>query len=272
MVTERIVRFLMVGFLKIRKTSKNYRRGVTLVELLVGIIIIAILCFAFFAVMRPVLQKVKVARSQASITQYTMILETVKEDVNYYPQSINETLEVLNSKTAPYGLENGWRGPYLEKTPIDPWGTPYFYKVEAKVFFGPVLHQRSGKGPFEQVSNFQATPGQGFIIIDNSTKIIHAGRVWLNGVEIISPNEFTGDQPRIEKSVTLLANNTLKVQLTSNPKHYVIITISGFTPNNTTYVLGSYGSDKEPGGTGFAQDLIWISGQPTGNFGSHWQK
>lgn len=115
-----------------------------------------------------------------------------------------------------------------------------------------------------------ATPGQGDIIIDNSTKIIHAGTIWLNGVEIVSPNEFTNDQPIIKKNVTLLANNTLRVRLTSNPHHYILISIGGFTNLNSGYAVGSYGSDKEPGGVGFARDLIWISDQPTMTFGSCW--
>lgn len=251
-----------------RNTKKG--KGFTFIELLAIIIAVGVLSLIGFSLLGVVSQKIKVARAQAYITQAATLLEVVKYDINYYPKSVTETLDFLTSHTGPSGLESGWRGPYLKETPIDPWGKPYFYKVEVKIFFGPVFCQRLTGGPFDQIYSFAATPGQGEIIIDNSTEIIHSGTVWLNGVEIVSQHEFTKDQPFVKKSVTLLANNTLRVRLTSNPSHYILVTIGGFTDLNSGYALGSFGSDNEPGGDGFARDLVWTSGQPTANFGDHW--
>lgn len=56
---------------------------------------------------------------------------------------------------------------------------------------------------------------------------VSSGRVILNGVEVVSPNEFSKTTATIDKTVTLAAGNTLEIQLNSAPDSYITLTISG---------------------------------------------
>jgi len=85
-----------------------------------GLGILAMLFLFAFGLMRQVSRRTKVVVAKSSISQYAVLLETVKADANYYPPATNNTLESLTYKTTPTGYGNGWRGPYINKTPVDP--------------------------------------------------------------------------------------------------------------------------------------------------------
>lgn len=59
---------------------------------------------------------------------------------------------------------------------------------------------------------------------------VSAARVILNGVEVVSPNEFSKTTATIDKTVTLASGNTLEIQLNSAPDSYLTLTISGIIP------------------------------------------
>jgi len=241
--------------------------GFTLLELLIGICILVILGAFGFALISQVSQRTKVVVAKTSITQYVMLLDVVKSDANYYPPAINETLESLTYTAAPTGYGKGWRGPYLKATPIDPWGTPYFYNLiyENGIIFGPTQCFRSTPPKYQDFS-FTATPGTGTLIMDNFE--LTACSVILNGIEIISESEFKVYDLHVEKPVTLLANNILSVRARSNKKSYILLGVTAplIFGNRTGYIVGSYGSDKTGCGAGFAKDLIWITGQAGTDF------
>ncbi len=48
-----------------------------------------------------------------------------KRDFGRFPTT-EEGLHALSS--CPHGLEGKWRGPYLDKVILDPWGHPYRYR------------------------------------------------------------------------------------------------------------------------------------------------
>ncbi|MBU2495283.1 MAG: type II secretion system protein GspG, partial [Candidatus Omnitrophica bacterium] len=181
---------------------------------------------------------------------------------NYYPPAVNETLESLTYTAAPTGYARGWRGPYLKTTPIDPWGTPYFYNViyEEGAIFGPTQCFRATPPQYQDFS-FTASPGPATLVMDNFG--LTACSVFLNGTEIVTESEFKEGVLRLEKPVTLLANNVLSVRARSNKVAYVLLGITSplIFGNRTGCIIGSYGSDKKGGGDGFARDLIWVTGQ-----------
>ncbi len=49
-------------------------------------------------------------------------LESYKADCGKYPSA----REGLHGIVLDYGVK-GWRGPYLDRLPADPWGQPYVY-------------------------------------------------------------------------------------------------------------------------------------------------
>lgn len=101
------------------------RRGFTLLELLVVMVIIGLLVGyvgpKYFAHLGK--SEVKAAKMQMSALRKA--LDVYRIDVGSYPES-QQGLSVLI--TAPQGSTK-WHGPYLEKSiPNDPWGNPYIYR------------------------------------------------------------------------------------------------------------------------------------------------
>jgi len=63
------------------------------------------------------------AAAQADISGFAMALKDFRRDVGRYPTAA-EGLAVL---LVPPASARGWRGPYLQRLPVDPWGNPYVY-------------------------------------------------------------------------------------------------------------------------------------------------
>ena len=101
------------------------RAGVTLIEMLVVVTIIAL----FAALVAPrMLRKSDTARvtlAHAQINSFMTALGSYKLDTGLFP-STEEGLQALRAQ--PANLSQ-WQGPYLpQEIPVDPWGRPYVYK------------------------------------------------------------------------------------------------------------------------------------------------
>ena len=108
------------------KTQRNRREhGVTLIEMLVVVTIIAL--FAALVVPR-MMGKADAARkvsAHAQINSFMTALGAYKLDTGVYPAT-EQGLQALRVK--PEGVEQ-WSGPYLpQDIPLDPWNKPYLYK------------------------------------------------------------------------------------------------------------------------------------------------
>jgi general secretion pathway protein G len=105
--------------------ERKRERGITLVELLVVMVIIAMFATMIGARMFKSVDKAKQVKAQADIHELESTLDMFRLDVGRYPTT-EEGLQAL--RTRPSGLEN-WDGPYIKRdlTP-DPWGKPYFYR------------------------------------------------------------------------------------------------------------------------------------------------
>jgi general secretion pathway protein G len=104
---------------------RNPRSGVTLIEMLVVVVIIAV----FAAVVGPRLlnqgDKARVVAARQQIENYQLALGQYHLDTGSYP-STEQGLNAL--RVQPSGVEQ-WHGPYLQKDVAnDPWGHPYVYK------------------------------------------------------------------------------------------------------------------------------------------------
>jgi general secretion pathway protein G len=107
-----------------RKRRREAQAGVTLIEMLVVVTIIAL--FAGLVGMRMWVQadRARVTAARAQINTLMGALNTYKMETGQFPTT-EQGLQAL--RVAPPGVSN-WGGPYLEReVPNDPWGHPYVY-------------------------------------------------------------------------------------------------------------------------------------------------
>lgn len=96
--------------------------------------------------------------------------------------------------------------------------------------FGPKTYIRTSGRPNSFQENFTASNiGSSFTLIvqngDGGENRINSGRIILNGVEVVGPNDLNQPMDSIRKSVTILENNTMTVELRSRPGSFITITI-----------------------------------------------
>jgi general secretion pathway protein G len=99
--------------------------GITLIEMLVVVTIIAL----FAAVVAPRMlkqsDKARVTAARFQINSFMTALGAYKLETGVFPAT-EMGLQALRQH--PQGV-NGWNGPYLpQEIPVDPWGRPYLYK------------------------------------------------------------------------------------------------------------------------------------------------
>lgn len=105
--------------------QRTRKAGVTLIEMLVVVTIIAL----FAALVAPRMlrrgDQARVVQSKAQINSFQTALGAYKLDTSQFPS--NE-LGLSALRARPEGLTQ-WEGPYLpQEIPNDPWGRPYLYK------------------------------------------------------------------------------------------------------------------------------------------------
>lgn len=107
------------------RSRRPAEAGITLIEMLVVVTIIAL----FAALVAPSMLKksdaARVTAAKAQINSFMTALGSYKLDTGTFPTT-EEGLHALRIKPQ---AANQWQGPYLPKdVPNDPWGRPYQYK------------------------------------------------------------------------------------------------------------------------------------------------
>jgi general secretion pathway protein G len=107
-----------------KKVTTN-RRGFTLIELMVVILIIAILAALVVPKVIGRTDDAKVGAAKSDISALSTAIDTFRLDCGRYPTT-EEGIQVLS---VPPSDVQGWKGPYLRKAITnDPWGNPYIYE------------------------------------------------------------------------------------------------------------------------------------------------
>lgn len=101
------------------------RRGFTLIEMLVVILIISILAAMIIPRLFGHTDDAKIAKAKADIAQLESSLQDYRLSNGTFP-STEDGLQAL--VVQPSDAPN-WKGPYLEHSvPLDPWDHPYVYQ------------------------------------------------------------------------------------------------------------------------------------------------
>jgi general secretion pathway protein G len=108
-----------------RGKIRGLKIGFTLVELMLVVIIIGVLVAMVMPRLTGRSEEARVGVAKADIDlNIATALKLYELDNGAFPSS-DEGLDALLS--APSSAKN-WKGPYLEKKPIDPWGNQYKYR------------------------------------------------------------------------------------------------------------------------------------------------
>jgi general secretion pathway protein G len=112
---------------------RNLRRGLTLLELMIVLIILV----GLMAIVGPRLlgtqKKADIRTTQAQIGNLAAGLKMYAVDMKSFPLT-EEGLDLLVNAPEDEELAKKWDGPYLEggKLPIDPWGSEFQYEYSSE--------------------------------------------------------------------------------------------------------------------------------------------
>lgn len=129
---------------------KNNRRGLTLLELMIVLIILV----GLIALIGPRLlgsqRKADIKTTHAQIGNLVSALKMYSVDMKTFP-STEEGLNALLQAPEDERLAQGWDGPYLDgnRLPVDPWGSEFQYEFSADE--GSEIPRVVSPGPDKQV-------------------------------------------------------------------------------------------------------------------------
>ncbi len=114
---------------EIKRRRRRSQSGITLIEMLVVVTIIAL----FAALVGPRLfgqaDKAKITAARTQIDGFMNALGQYKLDTSTFPST---EMGLVSLRVRPGNVPQ-WNGPYLTKdVPLDPWGRPYQYKYPSE--------------------------------------------------------------------------------------------------------------------------------------------
>ena len=136
------------------------RRGFTLLELLVVVVIIGLLASLVGPRYFGQIGKSNVTIARDQIDSFVKALDGYRLDVGAYPT----TEQGLGALTVRPDGTDKWNGPYLSKAPpADPWGRPYHYKSPGEhgdydLFTYGADGQPGGTGENVDVTSWESAP------------------------------------------------------------------------------------------------------------------
>ena len=114
----------------IKRSRPSSRRGFTLVELLLLLVILGILAALVLPKFTGRTEQARITAAQTQIATFGTALDAYEVDTGSYPRGQDGLVQLV----AQPADVTGWRGPYLKSDiPLDPWGHPYLYEFPGKV-------------------------------------------------------------------------------------------------------------------------------------------
>ena len=108
------------------KSRPRRAAGFTLIELMVVLVIIAVMGAISVVAFLPRTDDARTTTARVDVNNIMQALKLYKLDNQQFP-SAEQGLQALLARPATAPAPINWKGPYMEKLPNDPWGTPYQY-------------------------------------------------------------------------------------------------------------------------------------------------
>ena len=108
--------------------QRRRRRGFTLIELIVVIIVIGLLAGLVGPQILRHVSDASVTTAKAQLELLDVALESYRLDNGRFPTT-DQGLGALRDRPTRGPAAPNWRGPYVKKSiPLDPWGNAYVYR------------------------------------------------------------------------------------------------------------------------------------------------
>lgn len=125
--TERVFIMIFSSAQSLRRTSPQSDSGFSLLELMVVVVILSVLALVIVprVIDRP--DQARAARAQSDIAAVTSALNLYRLDNFRYPTTEQGLAALVTAPTTEPKAPNWAAGGYMDRLPVDPWGTPYQY-------------------------------------------------------------------------------------------------------------------------------------------------
>lgn len=135
-------------------SSKTDRRGFTLIEVLLVILLLGLLATVTIMAVGGTREKSRIKITQVLLEQVVPgALDRYNNDIGHYPSEEEGGLEALRKKPN-FGddetLAEQWAGPYLKKEPKDAWNQSLNYELVEDAEAGGQTYKLWSNGPNKQ--------------------------------------------------------------------------------------------------------------------------